>query len=760
MQDEQSQEPYDGLEHSRYMEMWREWIDIYGAARKQSFRDQEYYDGDVKGTGEGHWTKAELAVLGSRKQPPSVFNLVKRKINAILGVEQRSRAEPRGLPRTPKDQYAAEIATDAMRFVRDQARLRMVSASGFRDALIAGYGVSIVEGAEDSVAETHVEWRHFAFDPYSRAWDFSDAGWLAIGKWMDEDVAKAHYVPPEPERPQPPPRPEIPPQPMTDDIMALQQWALMAQAMIQRHQQEIERQEADYQAEVARRQKIIETIESTVNTRGGTGFHEQDGYYDDHPNDQFGDPKRKRLFVVDMWHKDPKHGWYRCVFTGSGKLFTEAASLIEKDRWGKKEKTHPIKAFSLYVSKDGWRYGEVRGMRSPQDEVNMRRSKALHLMTVRQVYMSPSAGIAEGDLDKLRREVARPDGVIVAQDISQIRVETNLDLAAGQQRLGEEARAFMELEGPNPQLQGEQGRATSGRAVLALQQAGLGQLGPVFDYFHDWEDRRYRAYWARIQQFWTGPMYVRVTDDKNAAKFAAVNGAVVYGDDGQPKRKPPSAGAAPMMPMPMGGPQGFSPNGMMMQPGGSDMMGMMMGGQGEVETGPMLAELDMDIIIDRAPEAATLQAEQFETMAQLAQSGVLPAGPETARMIVTASALPTKTQILDMLDKMAQQPQGPTPDQKAMLEKLMSEIQRNMAAAKKDDATAQKTLAEIPGVQAETQLTAAQARSEMLAPTMTNAMPMPGAGGFAFDDFAPPAAAGPTGDIGFPPLPEDGPPPF
>jgi hypothetical protein len=39
----------------------------------------------------------------------------------------------------------------------------------------------------------------------------------------------------------------------------------------------------------------------------------------------------------------------------------------------------PIYAFSVHVSKDLWRYGEVRGMRSTQDEVNFRLSKKMRL---------------------------------------------------------------------------------------------------------------------------------------------------------------------------------------------------------------------------------------------------------------------------------------------------------------------------------------------------------------------------------------------
>ena len=74
------------------------------------------------------------------------------------------------------------------------------------------------------------------------------------------------------------------------------------------------------------------------------------------------------------------------------------------------------------------------------------------------------------------------------------------------------------------------------------------------------------------------------------------------------------------------------------------------------ETGPILAELDMDIILIVRRRRQRFEAEQFEALVQLAQSGVLgPLNPETARMlIIAASALPSKSELLDMLDKMGE----------------------------------------------------------------------------------------------------------
>src|SRR5262245_49830193 len=120
---EEPEETYEGFDLERYKALWKEYVDGYGIPRVQHFRDEEYYDGDVKGTGWGHWSDDELAKLCERAQPPIIRNLVKRKINSICGVEQRGRSEPRALPRNPQDQRSAEVATDSLRYVKERERL-------------------------------------------------------------------------------------------------------------------------------------------------------------------------------------------------------------------------------------------------------------------------------------------------------------------------------------------------------------------------------------------------------------------------------------------------------------------------------------------------------------------------------------------------------------------------------------------------------------------------------------------------------------
>lgn len=757
-QQEQAEPEYEGLDFGQYKNWWQEAVDTYAPARAQHIRDEEYYDGDVAGDGYGHWTRAQLQKLMNRNQPPVTRNFICRKVNGISGVEQRTRSEPRALPRTPKDQKAAEIATDCLRFIKEKTRWSNIKSEKVLEGVKIGFAAVEIGGAEDHVPVTPIQWKEFFFDPRSRAFDFSDARYLGVAKWLDMDVAKATYAGPEIPPPQLPPQPQVPPQP-TDPMLQMQ-WAQFAQQVITAWQAEVQQIQQAYEAEVARRQKIIDVLDSTASGNGstpGTDTMNADLSFEDRPSGIWTDSRRRRVFVVDMWHADVEHGWYRCVFTGAGKLFTQASPYKEKDQWGRVRTVHPIQAFSIHVSKDLWRYGEVRGMRPAQDEVNFRLSKKIDILYRQQLFYVPGA-FEDQDIEAVRREVAKADGVIAVRDITGFKIEKNLDVAMAMDASMQEAMRFLDLEGANPELQGRGPSGQSGRAILARQQAGLGQLGPVFDRIYDWELRCYRAMWARVQQFWTAPMYVRVTDDKNAARFAAVNGAPVVNTDNGNQPDEDGDGAEMPAQMPQGGP----------------MMGGAMATPGQPqepqETGPMLAELDMDIILDRAQEAATLQAEQFEALVQLAQSGVLgPPNPETARMLITASALPSKSELLDMLDKMAAKPQGPTPEQKAQLEQIAKKIEQMVAQTNKTKAETAEIMAGLPGVQADNELTRAQARTENVNATMTElsagdaralrsfAM---GAGGGAAFNFPPMAAASPPGALGLPPSEANGPPPF
>lgn len=706
-------EDYEGFSLEKYQRYWREYVDECAEARRQSFIDQEYYDGDVTGTGLGHWTRDELGVLAQRRQPPSVFNAIRRIINAISGVEQRARSEPRAYPRTPKDQRASEIGTDVLRFVKEQSRWSMIKADRFLEALKCGTAVVEIGYAPDSVPVTPIEWADFFYDPRSRRADFSDARFLGIAKWVDCDVAEVLYAPDVP-APQMPAPPQIPPPPSDPYLYA--QWEPLAQRAQIMYEQEVARARAEYEKAVAERERIVGIIHGTM----ASGTLADGATFEDLPAEGFGDITRRRVFAVDMWHRDPKTGWFRCVFTGGGKLFTEKATL--KDEKGRP--THPIVAFSIYVSRKLWRHGIIRDLRPVQDEINKRRSKALHLLTTNQIVMEEGAS-TDGNDERLRAEAAKPDGVMLVRPNARFELLKNIDLAQGQKAMGDEAHQYIEQMAPNPQLQGQQGQASSGRAILALQEAGKGQLGPAFDRLNDWELRVYRTMWARVKQFWKAEMFVRVTDDEGAAKFIGVNGAPTPPDPRKQAQRPPQ-----MPPQAM--PPGMQPpNPMMGNNGGPPMTPEDMG-----EPGPMLSELDLDIILDRAPEAATLQAEQFEQIAKLASTGAINLPPEA---ILEASSLPNKSAIMDKMKAAQDGAQGPNPAQEAEMQmvkgqiaELLASIEKIKSETRENNAQAAKLEAETRSVQADTTLQGIERTSALMQPQVPSAPPA------AMGDFRPP----------------------
>jgi len=392
------------------------------------------------------------------------------------------------------------------------------------------------------------------------------------------------------------------------------------------------------------------------------------------------DSKKRRLMVVEMYHKEG--GWQRCVFF-SGGVLAKAESPYQDD---KGRPCNPIEAQSCYIDRENNRYGLVRDMRGPQDEINKRRSKLLHLVSVRQVQESEYGALAGADVELVRKEAARPDGVLP----SGVQVVPTSDMASGQASLLAEAKAEIERMGPNPAMLGRQGADSSGRAQMVRQQAGLTELAIIFGGVEDWELRLYRQMWNRARQFWQAPMWIRVTDDDGVADFIGLNqpkGFPVTGPDGQPVMDE------------SGKPQ--------MGPPVLDQMGQpLLGLENEI------AKLDIDIILDSVPNTANLQQEQFAMLVELAKSGVDLQSP-MGQVLFEASSLPNKRELMDKIKGQNTDPQA-------------QQAQAEQAGIAKRGAEAK-----VAGMEADAALTGAKAQNEMLDGMLKQSalMPPPGFSG-------------------------------
>jgi hypothetical protein len=307
------------------------------------------------------------------------------------------------------------------------------------------------------------------------------------------------------------------------------------------------------------------------------------------------DVEQKRIRVIE--HEYVKGGeWHVCHYSSNVKLASAPSPFVDD----KGKSGSSFLAFSAYVDHDGDRYGFVRNMKSPQDEINMRRSKALHQLNTRRLLVRKGA---VENVERLRTEAARPDGVLEFNIEGGISFEDSAKAQEWQGQMEMLSEAKSEIENYGPTLV-EKGMEKSGRAIALLQQSGLAELGPFIDAWSDWKLRVYRAMWSNIRKHWTGERWIRVTDQQEAAQFVKINELQVD-QSGQP----------------------FINN--------------------------KIAALDVDIILDEAPDSVTTMQDTFELLQSLAAAGV----PVPPPVVIEMSALPAsvKKRISGMLEQ-AQQP--------------------------------------------------------------------------------------------------------
>lgn len=491
--------------------------------RSDAETNRDYYDNK-------QYTDEDIRILKARKQPIITFNLIKRTIDSLLGLEQQSRTDPKALPRTPKHEKDAEGCTDAIRYVIDNNDFDQIASEAFRSLLVEG-----VEGAEIQVVEKkdsyeikiyNVSWDRMFWDVHSRKLDFSDAKYKGVVIWMDYEDARAK-----------------------------KNWD----------------------------QEAVEMAITTMDSLS-TDTH------DDKPI-KWNDNARKRIRVC-LINFIEDGVWHYAYFTKGANL-TEPKPIEYMD-----EDDNPqcfLEFQSAYIDREGNRYSYTSALRSPQDEVNKRRSKALHLINVRQTFGNAMVGL---DANQLKEEMAKPDGHVdmkngkFGEDFGII---PTTDMAQGNFQLLQEAKDAFNVVGANTSVTGKEDRVMSGRAEMMRQQAGVRELSPVMDAHRHWKKRIYRQIWNRVRQYWNEERWIRVTDDEKNLKWVGLNRPETVRE--RLEQENPEIL------------QEVDPNDPRLEQPAYPIKLM-----------NNIAELDVDILIEEAPDVATIQEEQFQLITQMYQA--------------------------------------------------------------------------------------------------------------------------------------------
>lgn len=533
-------------------------------------------------------TTEEIAALKKRGQPPVVVNYIKRKIEIMRGLERRSRTDPKAFPRNPQDEQGANAATDALRYVADQNDFDVTRSSVYENMMIEGFGGADVIVEQAPNGDVVVS---MVYVPWDRL--------VYDPHSRKSDFSDGRY-------------------------RGIVIWMDKSEA-------------------IDKFPDRLDAIEASLNTMAMSNT------YDDRPKDGiWADNRRTRVRVVQM-HYRVEDVWYVATFTKGGFLVDPVESPYV-DKYGQSAPSLVMR--SCYIDRENNRYGVVSDWIDTQDEINKRRSKALHLLNQRQTY-----GTAEAvqDVAKAKRELARPDGhvelnggAVFGQNFG---ILPTGDMAAGQMQLLQQVTAEMQASGPNASLAGKDQRQLSGRAIQSQQQAGSIEVEPTVDELRQWTRDVYEAVWLRIKQYWTAEKWVRVTDDERNIKWVGLNKIVTVQD--RLEQLPPEIQQQGLM---MAAQQyGMSPQdpALLKEP---------------VAIENDVSGLDVDIVIEEGPDLATLQGEQFEQLAQLASSGI----PIPPKALIMASSLRNKDQILDEMEAGKQLP----PQVQQQLEQMQQQLQQ------------------------------------------------------------------------------------
>ena len=403
------------------------------------------------------------------------------------------------------------------------------------------------------------------------------------------------------------------------------------------------------------------------------------------------DQTRKRVRVIELYWKDGGEVKF-ATFTRGG-YCSHPKTSIYKNEDG--ETVWPYEFSSMFIDREGQAYGACRQLLDVQDEINKRRSKALHLMSVRQTF--GTAG-AVADVNEARKQLAKPDGHVefafgeMGKDFG---ILPTGDMVAAQFNLLTESKNEIDAVSYNAAAAGKETRQMSGVALRSREAASQTELAPMFDVLKNHDLRVYRKVWNTIKQFWKEEKWIRVTDDENNLKWVGLNKPMTKGE----------------MMLQQAQEQGMPPEQLQQMQAQIAQDPMM---QEIVSTENDIVNLDVDMIIEDAPDSVTTQIEDFQVIGEMVKSGFQM--PPLA--VIEASPLSNKDKIIKMMKEAPQlspEHQKQMEEMQQQMETLQQEGQKLQQENQQLKMGAQESQMKIQAGAQESQMKAQAKREEAMA---------------------------------------------
>jgi hypothetical protein len=491
-------------EHKRLLEWFYFEKDKQTANRLEMAMDQDFYDNQ-------QWDEQDAVDLKDRGQMPLVYNEVAPMIDWLIGTERRARVDWKVLPRLEDHVEMADTKTKVMKFVSDINRLTFLRSRAFADAVKVGVGW-MDDGARDDPSEDilyskYQDWRNVLWDSLSYELDLSDARYIFRWRWVDEDIALMMF----PDR--------------ADQIKA---------GIEDSNNNFYDGSEED----------TWQTPLDQYNLRSGQSSVAGMG--------AGADAKRRRIKLIECQYRKPTQvkvvadghfkgtvvnlndhvmtqhlGQSNSMIIDKVMMRMHIAVFTERDFLGMGPSVYRHNRFSLTPiwcyrnGRDRLPYGAIRRVRDIQQDLNKRASKALWLMNTNQVIMDEGA---VDDIETLRDEVSKPNGLIVKKHGRELKIHRDTDAATGQiQMMAMDSQNIQKAAGVAQENMGRQTNAVSGEAIKARQMQGSVVTTEPFDNLRYATQVQGEKKLSLCEQFYTEEKVIRLTGSKGALEWVKIN---------------------------------------------------------------------------------------------------------------------------------------------------------------------------------------------------------------------------------------------
>ncbi|WP_287814517.1 hypothetical protein [Achromobacter sp.] len=449
------------------LERWLDEIRNQPSWRREADKACDYYDGN-------QLDAETLARLEEKGLGPLVTNLIQPTVNAVLGMEAKTRTDWRVGGDDEQYQDVAEALSAKMHETEREAQADTATSDAYASQIKAGFGVVEVSRNSNpfnypyrvtSIPRSEIYW-----DWRSRALDWSDARYVVRKKRYDADHIAAFF----------PQHREM--------ILAAAGW----------------RDWADYLTTEAR---MSADFFNDIGQGTRTTWDDLD----------WRDVERRVVTCFEVWYRVWVRGLVLALPGGRTLEFNEqnqvhralvAAGAVQpkvaiydkircafhigpirvQDQATNRRRFPYIPFFGYREDLTGVPYGIIRAMLSPQDEVNARAARMMWLMNSRRTFIDSDALDEKyNTMSDASRELGRADALIVTNPAARrvganIKVESNFELSQQQfQIMQERKQAIQEAAGVYAAMMGQSSSASSGLAIQSLVEQGVTTLAKIND---------------------------------------------------------------------------------------------------------------------------------------------------------------------------------------------------------------------------------------------------------------------------------------